>query len=136
MSFLSELIRGTDDRPLVLVPTPEWGKADGKLFVRRFSPLEKLAFWEAVGVNLEWRDFVVATVAFCTVDAEGNRVFSDDDRAWLGAEKSTAPVDRLFDATDDLNIFSQRAEESAKKNLGTTPSFASTSPSPDHSDAT
>ena len=123
---LSELIRGENDRKLVPVPTPEWTSADGQLFVRRFSPLEKHAFWDAVDVKLEWRDFVVATVAFCTVDAAGNRVFSDSDREWLGAEKSTVPVDRIFRAVDDLNIFSQRAEEEAKKNLESIPSSAST----------
>lgn len=117
---LSELIRNTQDRPLIPVPTPEWGEADGQIFVRKLSPKEKHEFWESRDACriADWNDFVPFVVVTCSFDKDGIRVFSADDREWLASEKSAVPVDRLFTAIDDLNIFSVRAEEEAKKNLG------------------
>jgi len=128
MSSLSELIRGVDDRKLVLVPTPEWGSADGKIFAQRLSSVERNELWEAQTECRAdaWGDFVPFIVARCARDSEGNRVFSDDERTWLAADKSAVVVDRVFRAIDNLNLFSVRAEEEAKKNYAPTGDSAPT----------
>lgn len=117
MSTLSELIRNTSDRPLVAVATPEWPEADGSLFACKLSPRDKNAMLErkrTLGVQ-DGVEFVSYVVAACTVDANRQRVFSDDDRSWLADEKSCSPVERLFDAIDRENVITAAAQETLKK---------------------
>ena len=128
---LSDLIRNTQDRPLIAVQTPEWGAADGKLFVRKLSPIEKHGLWDGqhtLSVPDRGTPFVAYVVSVATFDANGARAFSDDDRDWLATEKASEPVDRLFRAIDDANIITARAEEESKKNSVAPGSCESISP--------
>lgn len=117
MSELSAAIFASDDAGLTAVATPEWPAADGKLFVRRLTAREKLELAERrKAANAPDGDgFVAFTVACCTVDQQGQRVFTDADWERL-RERASSPVERLFVAADQLNILSAAAAGELEKN--------------------
>ena len=57
----------------------------------------------------------------CVVDDQGNHIFSDADRDWLGASDSVA-LDRIFTVADRLSGLTGAARETAVKNSEATPS--------------
>ena len=63
-------------------------------------------------------DFVALVVACGTVDAAGQRVFSDEHYAWL-RERDGAAVGRLFEAIDAQNLISSTAQGGLAKNSET-----------------
>ena len=54
-------------------------------------------------------------VALCAVDADGKRIFADDDIPALGG-KASAPLDRLFSAAQELNGLSGKDVEDLEGN--------------------
>lgn len=107
-----------EDRPRHRVVIPEWGLADGDVYIATLSAAdrddyEKWTFDKADGVNFRAR-----LVARALVDAEGNRIFADEDATALG-HKSAAVVSRLFHLACQANgLLKSDIEELEKNSLG------------------
>jgi hypothetical protein len=69
-------------------------------------------------------------VALCLVDAEGRRMFGDDEIAQLSDGVPTATLGVLFVAAQKLNGLDGAAVEEAEKNSVAAPTGASSSASP------
>ena len=113
-----QAILGMDDLPRVRVEVPEWG---GALYVRSLTGAERDAFeatWfagEGRGRTVNMANLRARLVVLCAVDEDGIRLFADDDAEALGA-KSAQALDRLFDAAQKLNGFSEADVEELAKN--------------------
>ena len=105
-----DAILAAEDRRTEEVPVPEWG---GSVLVRTMSGAERDAF--ELGVTGTSKSNIRAR--FCAsviVDDKNNRVFSDNEIVALG-NKSASALDRVFDAGQRLNKFSDKdVEELAK----------------------
>lgn len=111
-----EQILAADDLPRRQVACPEWG---GDVFVRGLTARERdLYDIETLGNRGDqakmdcWR---VRMVGRCIVDEKGKRMFKDTEIEEL-ANKSAAPVKRLFDAITELSGMTPGAVEDAEKN--------------------
>ena len=105
-----DAILAAEDRRTEEVSVPEWG---GSVLVRTMCGSERDAFELAVSgatkSNIRAR-FCAAVI----VDEKGNRVFNDNEIVKLG-NKSASALDRVFDAGQRLNKFSDKdVEELAK----------------------
>ena len=123
---LREEILAAEDRPREPVPTPEWPAADGKLFVRTISALEREHFSEAYRANGDGRIHNV-TARFCVLclcDADGRPVFTDADAEELGG-KAGHVLDRIFALARKLNRIGAEAAAETLKNSGSGPGAAS-----------
>ena len=129
MSVLAKIL-GRQNKAPVPVPTPEWPTADGKIFVRRLSALERVEFHTAASAQkaIAGAAFQAFIVAFCAADEAGNRGFPDDAWRALQAEPCTV-IDRIADAADDLNLLSSAARENLKKKSPAIPFSENTSDS-------
>lgn len=99
-----EDILSADDRTAERVDVPEW---DGAVLVRALSGAERDTFEQTVtdasrSGEMDMRGIRAQLVALAVGDADGNRVFSDDDVEALQA-KSAAALDRVFTVAQRLN---------------------------------
>lgn len=112
------------------VPVPEWG---GTVRVRGMTGSERDAWELRCARSRETPspdDHIRASlVAYTIVDENGNRLFSDEDIAALGA-KSAAAVTRVYDVASRLSRVTKGDIEELKGNSDAGPSAASTSTSP------
>lgn len=110
-------ILGCEDMPRQKVDVPEWG---GHVYVRTMTGDERDAYEEWVSRQTgEGGVGVVGVrgrvVALCVVDNAGNRIFSDADAEKLG-KKSSAALQRIFDAIVKLNFMKPDEIEALAKN--------------------
>jgi hypothetical protein len=128
-----DTILGRQNKTAVPVPTPEWSEYDGKLGVRRLTPIERAEFYviaskEKPEPGIQFQSLVAA---YCTV-FDGQRAFADADwRALSNDPGSGACIERLSDAADEANILSDGARESLKKKYETAPDSGNNSASPE-----
>ena len=81
--------------PVLIVPTPELPQWDGQIGVTRASLHVIAAGWQAQDADdaLDERAQFVVRVA---CDADGNRIFTDEDVMWLSTSAVLAPmIERL-----------------------------------------
>jgi hypothetical protein len=132
MSSLREQILAAQDLPSKAIAVPEW---ELEVFVRSMTGAERDRYEQELlaargpdgKINLE--NVRARLVAFCTVDAEGKRVFADEDIPALGA-KSAAALDRVFTAASALNGIGQKdIEELGKASAAAGAASTSSSPS-------
>lgn len=101
----ADQILAADDSPTLDVEVPEWG---GTVRVRTLSGAERDAFEASIAqqagkskkanlANLRAR-----LVAKCVIGEDGKRLFSDSQAVALG-QKSSAALDRVFEAARKLN---------------------------------
>lgn len=123
-------ILSASDRPTEEVSVPEWG---GTVLVRALSGAERDAYESGIvtvsnsgtqRVNLA--NLRARLVAMACVDAEGKRLFSDEDAAALG-DKSAAALERVFDAARRLSGLTEGDVEELAEGFGDAPSGGSTS---------
>jgi hypothetical protein len=130
MAFLTrDQILGAKDLTAVEVAAPEWG---GTVRVRMLTGTERDAF-EAETVTRQGKRMQVnmvnlraRLVARTVVDEEGARLFSDADVVEL-AKKSSAALNRVFEAAQRLNGLTEKAEDEAAENFPNGQSGGSTS---------
>ena len=112
-------ILGADDIEDVELEIPEWG---GSVFVRTMTGAERDAFESSmVGaggvadrlVNLRAR---FAVLVCC--DADGKRIFGQDEASVPLGKKSASALDRIWEAGQSLNRMSDDSIEEAEKNSG------------------
>jgi hypothetical protein len=110
------------------VPVPEWG---GKVRLLQMGGTERDDWEEHCGrrrneTQRQVFPFARATlVARCLVDAEGNRLYADEEVPLLSA-KAGSTLDFLFDECVALNKLGKQAEDDAVKNSETAPCGGST----------
>lgn len=121
-------IQSAQDTKIVPVPTPEWPDVDGHVYVRTMSQRMKEAFIEsisrtrfqmnegkgaAVDITLFKDESTIKLAACTTCDEHGQLLFTLEDVTWLG-EKHADCVQRIIDATSELNGFSDKSKADAK----------------------
>jgi hypothetical protein len=118
------------------VDVPEWG---GTVRLRGLTGLERDT-WEASNRLLKGSEYVpnprgakARLLVRAIVDAEGARLFRDQDAGALGA-RSAAVLERLFDRAAELSGLTDDAVGSAEGNSEDTPDDASPSGWPETSD--
>ena len=109
-----EEILGAGDIQRERVAVPEWGEG-GEVLVSGLSAADQLemAQYSLDGADgqRESLELMIKIPARCIVDADGQRVFSDDDVALLG-QKSRAPLQRIMETAMRLSALD--VEESKK----------------------
>lgn len=119
MSLTKDQILEANDLQSVAVEVPEWG---GTVYVRSMTGADRDAF-ESSMVTVhpdgsrtpDLRNLRSKLVALTLVDEEGNRLFEVADIARL-ALKSSAALERVFEAAQRLNGLGTKAEAEAVKN--------------------
>lgn len=96
-------ILAASDRKVEAVDVPEW---NGRVFVRSLTAGDRSAWAAAMRDDADRAGLLMIARAVC--DADGVRIFGDDDLDAL-AEKSTAAIDRLVDAV--LRVNGMRPEQ-------------------------
>jgi hypothetical protein len=128
-SYLTrEQIFAALDLPVKDVDVPEWG---GHIGLRVMSGTEREEFegsvLEAKERDESTKEFRAKLVAFCAVDANGERLFSLEHLEALG-KKSAVVIDRLADVCLRINAMGKYIEVAEKNSAAGTPG-ASTSDS-------
>ena len=113
-----EQILAADDRIVETVDVPEWG---GLVRVRGLTGAERDAY-EATIITTRGSDFKMnlanaraRLVARAVIDADGKRLFSDDDVVALG-QKSAAALERIYEVASQLAGLSKTDVEEMVKN--------------------
>lgn len=135
MSDLRSKILAAQDTSKEAVSVPEWGIDDGLVFIKTLSAKDR-DNWETsmVSVDMERKkvrkvnmaNMRARLVVLTLVDAEGKRIFGDDDANQLG-EKSAAVIARLFDVAQRVNGLSQEEVKALEKNSVSSQADASAS---------
>lgn len=113
-----EQILGADDSRRETVQVPEWG---GEVVIAAMSGAARDAWEQSLvirkGAKVEQNlaNMRARLVAVCAVDADGKRLFTDDDAIALG-EKSAAALERLCRVAQRLNGLTDKELEVAKGN--------------------
>lgn len=117
-----EQILNSTDMPIEIVAVPEW---DGEVGVRTISAKERDQWEQSLmkgrgkSRQMDMNNIRARLAALCMCDADGNRLFADDDVFALGA-KSAAAMERVFIAAARLNgITDKDVEELAKNSVET-----------------
>lgn len=106
------------------VEVPEWG---GEVIVRGMSGSERDRYESTLYKQTKeggvYSNIRAMLVAFCTIDEEGNNLFTPEDIQELG-KKSSIPLDKIAEVGRRLSGIG--VEEEELKNSGTTPEEFST----------
>ena len=120
-----------EDIQTVEVECPEWGgtvrvrgmsgverdKFEASLIVEDDTPSQKKGRRRRAEVKTSMDNVRAKLCAWCMVDENGQRLFTDADVAALG-KKSAAPLDRVYDTASRLSgITEDDVEELAQKML-------------------
>jgi hypothetical protein len=115
------------------VEVPEW---DGAVIIKMMSGADRDRFENSmVVVGPDGKRIANMTnmksklVAMCAVDEKGNLLFGADEVDHLAA-KSSAAIERLYEAAQKLNALEPKDAETAVKNSAPGPNGASPSVSP------
>jgi len=112
-----EDILKADDLPFEDVEVPEWG---GIVRVRALMASERdrgeaMTYLDSKGNVTTPQDIRAKLVAFCCVDDEGNRLFSEDDISAL-AKKSARAMNRLWAVASRLSAVLSSDVDALAKN--------------------
>lgn len=113
-----EQIIASEDLKHEDVEVPEWG---GSVRVVAMSGTARDAFEDTlvkrVGEKIEQDlgNYRAKVCAACMIDEDGNRLFSAKEVQALG-QKSSAAIERVFDAADRLNGLTRGNVEASAKN--------------------
>jgi hypothetical protein len=111
--FLSfDDINEVDDAEYTEIDIPEW---NGTLRVRGLNGGERAEFEEQVSKNHSMRHAKVECIIKCSVDDEGNRVFTNQHKGML-LGKSAKVIERIFDEICRLSGIGDDAEGEAEGN--------------------
>jgi hypothetical protein len=107
-----EDIRSADDTGAVEVEIPEWG---GAVYVRGLTGGERAEIEEQVQKNLSMRNLKIDLTLKCTLDADGNRIFTKAEKSLLLNKSSTA-IEKIFNKVFELSGLTPEGEEIAEGN--------------------
>lgn len=127
MTYLSkDDILKADDLPTEDVPVEAWG---GTVRVRGLTGTERDRFEFALAAARNDPSKVqvrAEIVGRCIIDADGKRVFTDNEIGRLGA-KSGAALDHIFDVVRELSGMGEESTNEAAEDFGTAPDAGSPS---------
>lgn len=112
-------ILAADDRPSEIVECPEWG---GSVRVATMTGTERDEFEAEVyagadsGKSALERHVRALLVAYCAVDAEGQRLFADRAETEALGRKSFKPIRRIAEVAMRLNALTESSVEELEKN--------------------
>lgn len=128
-----DTILGATKPPQQTVAVPELG---GDVIMRGMTGVERDVFemscFEGRGKKRDWnmRNMRAKLVAFCCIDEQGKRIFSDHDVEALGEVRADV-VDRLFGIAQKLSgMKDEDVDELGLTSVTTKPSAISSSASP------
>ena len=113
-----EAILNAQDAEIHELEIPEWG---GSVYVRGMTGRERDRFEDSLykqrgkDLKLNMLNARAKLVALCTVDKDGNRLFSDDDVLALG-NKNAKALERIFAFAQDLSGITEEDMEDLTKN--------------------
>jgi len=126
-------ILSADDLKREEVSVPEWGE-DAKVIVREPSAAELDDYNESlynrrysggkIEVTANYVNARAKLLARCVIDADGTRLFTDNDAVALG-RKSPRVIGRLFDTIQRLGMVSDESVDDAEKNSESVPTEGS-----------
>lgn len=93
---------------------PEWG---GVIRLRRMDVKDRLGLSESIQKHEDSLMFMVKVVAYTMVDAEGRRIYGDEDLETLLA-LDLEPIKRIYDASMEFSKLRGEDFEEAVKNSG------------------
>lgn len=106
-----DAILGSNDRKTEEITVPEWG---GSVLIKTMSGAERDSFEMAITSGTSKSNIRARFAAAVIVDEKGKRMFTDAEIVKLG-EKSASALDRVLEAGQRLNKFSDKdIEELAK----------------------
>ena len=118
MSLRDEIL-SVDDLKREPIEIPEWPALAGKLFIRSMTGAERDAFESSLtngdGKSRQLGNIRARLATLTLCDEAGQRIFDDKDAAALG-KKSAAPLNRVFEASQRLNLLSNQDVEDLEKN--------------------
>jgi len=101
----------------VPVPTPELPQWDGQIFVCRVCARAVANCWKDTGEDTGQLDERARFAAAVACDAEGSRIFQDDDVLWLSCCASLGPmIERIYWAGRELNGLTEENRTGWRKN--------------------
>lgn len=110
-----EQIFSKEDKKYKEVEVPEWG---GTVRVTVMSGGDKDR-WEGgllgKNGNINYTNMRAKMVAYCCVDENGKRLFSDDDIIKL-SKKSAIALERVYTACAEINVITEADVEDLAKN--------------------
>ncbi len=119
-------ILGADDLGSEIVQVPEWN--NGHVRVRGLTAAERDAYEQSLmeatrtgkrtKITPKLQNAKARMAVLCIVDADGKRMFTDEDAAALG-EKSASALNRIVEAIQKLSGMSDEDLEELEKNSGT-----------------
>jgi hypothetical protein len=109
-----------DQKPAVLaVPSPELPNWDGQIFVTRVSPL--VLEQHRKNVENDEDNERASFVQLVACDAEGSRIFQEEDILWLSTCAALMPlIERLYWAGREVSGLTDENRESWRKNSKST----------------
>lgn len=120
---LRSLVLEAEDIKIVPVPTPEWPKVDGYIYVRSLSGTQRERYIESIrqtvgtGKKATVKVLIAESGAKLAVqtmcDKTGQLLFTREDVEALG-NKSAIALNRVVDASAAINGLGDDAEEEAK----------------------
>lgn len=123
MTVLSrDAIKSVSDCKLERVSVPEWG---GDVYMKTLSGTERDQFEDGYAEQ-KMKNFRSRFLVLTLCDEKGERIFSDDDAAELGA-KSSIVLNRLFEKGWAINAFRPEDVDSLGNDSPSDLSDASTS---------
>lgn len=110
MSLTRDQILDAADLATKTVPVPEWGPGD-EVHVRTLSGLDA----EGLKDIEKGGNFLGQFAAMVLCDADGLRLFTDDEALMLGG-KNNDVLRRICEAAQELNGMTEKAHEETGKN--------------------
>lgn len=107
-----DAIIAAGDLPVAAVECPEWG---GTVHVRMMTAGERMAFFDIASAKQSEMQAQARLCAFTLCDADGTRMFGNDDGPLLAA-KSAVVVGRVAQAAWDLNELGAEHRKARAKN--------------------
>jgi len=118
----AEDILKADDLPVSWVDTPEWGSKSAGVYVRGMTGSERDNFEGRVSGlesgqtgKMNYQNMRASLVALCVCDADGNRLFTEDQVEVLGAKSATV-LDRIFDVARSASGIGDGSLKDSAKN--------------------
>lgn len=115
---LREQIASVKDYELEQVFVPEWNT---DIYLRSITVGERVKLYTLLDDKTTESRLSIWLVMFCLTEADGKRVFTEDDYDLI-ASKNAKVIDRLGKRAAELNMMMATAVEDSKKNSAPTQS--------------
>ena len=124
---LSDIL-AVEDAVYEIIEVPEWGEG-AKVRVKSMSAIDRdqyecmmFKFRNEPNNTRAWEGLRARVIASCMVDADGKRIFPDNDMQWKKLNlKNAAVITRIFEVCMTISGLGAEAEGKSEGNLTTIP---------------